>query len=124
MSYEASCPTCGGTVVFSLGSSLLKVCDHCGAAVARKGASFEAYGKVAELVPTGTVLRLGLKGNYAGAPAFRLIGRLQLDWGSGTWDEWLLAFANESWAWLSDSQGRYHYLAEAPLPPLPGPLRP
>jgi DNA-directed RNA polymerase subunit RPC12/RpoP len=117
--YEASCPTCGAPVAFSLGSSLLKVCDHCGAAVARKGASLESYGKVAELVPTGTVLRLGLKGGYAGAPGFSLIGRLQLDWGAGTWDEWLMAFANESWAWLSDSQGRYHYLAEAPLPPLP-----
>jgi len=87
--------------VFILGSSLLKVCDFCGAAVARKGVDLANYGKVAELIPTPSVLKLGIEGGYEGAPRFRLIGRTQLDHGSGTWDEWLLAFDNEQWAWLS-----------------------
>ena len=48
--YEASCPSCGASLVFTLGSSLLRVCEHCGVAVARKGANLEAYGRVAELI--------------------------------------------------------------------------
>lgn len=106
-------------MVFSLDASLLKVCEHCGSAVARKGADLASYGKVADPVSTPSVLSLGLKGDYEGAPPFRLVGRLQKSTGSGTWDEWLLGFANGSWAWLSESQGKFHYMGQVPLPPLP-----
>ena len=116
--YKASCPSCGAEVVFTLGSSLLKVCDFCGSAIARKGVDLADYGKVAELIPTPSVLKLGIEGGYEGAPRFKLIGRTQLDHGSGTWDEWLLAFDSEQWAWLSESQGKFHYMGQAPLPPV------
>lgn len=106
-------------MVFALGASLLHVCEHCGSAVARKGANVANYGKVADLIPTSSVLALGLDGDYAGAPPFRLAGRLQLDWGQGAWDEWLLAFTDGSWAWLSEAQGRFHYMGQAALPPVP-----
>jgi Domain of unknown function (DUF4178) len=119
VSYAASCPSCGGSLVFGLGSSLLKVCEHCGVAVARKGANLEAYGKVAELIPTPSVLSLGQKGDYKGAPPFELVGRLQISHGSGSWDEWLMAFRGGSWAWLSESQGKFHYMGSVPVPPLP-----
>ena len=61
--YEAACPSCGGTLVFRLGSTLLRVCDHCGSAVARQGTNLADYGKVAELVPTPSILELGLDGD-------------------------------------------------------------
>lgn len=106
-------------MTFELGATLLRVCDHCGTAVARKGADLASYGKVAALIPTPSVLKLGLEGDYEGAPPFRLAGRLQLDYGAGTWDEWLMAFGDGSWAWLSEAQGRFHYMGQAPLPPVP-----
>jgi hypothetical protein len=117
--YEASCPSCGATLVFSLGTSLLKVCEHCGSAVARKGANLENYGRVAELIPTPSVLKLGITGGYEGAPRFTLVGRLQLDHGAGTWDEWLMSFGGDNWAWLSESQGKFHYMGVGALPPVP-----
>ena len=117
--YQGSCPQCGAQVVFSLGTTLLKVCEHCGTAVARKGADLANYGRVANVLPTPSVLALGLEGRYTGAPAFRLVGRLQLDYGAGTWDEWLMGFEADSWAWLSESQGKFHYMGQVPLPPLP-----
>jgi len=117
--YEARCPSCGAPVVFTLGATLLKVCEHCGVAVARKGANLASYGRVAELIPTPSVLALGAHGGYEGAPAFTLVGRLQLDYGAGTWDEWLMAFGGDSWAWLSEAQGRFHYMGLAALPPSP-----
>jgi hypothetical protein len=117
--YQGACPSCGATVEFRLGTTLLKICEHCGVAVVRRGADFASYGQVAGLLPTPSVLKLGLEGRYAGAPRFTLVGRLQLDHGAGTWDEWLLGFENESWAWLSEAQGKFHYMVESPLPPLP-----
>ncbi len=117
--YRASCPSCGSPIVFALGASLLKVCEHCGVAVARKGADLAAYGKVADLIPTPSVLKLGIDGRYAGAPPFTLAGRLQLDYGAGTWDEWLMAFSDGNWAWLSESQGKFHYMGQVALPPVP-----
>jgi uncharacterized protein DUF4178 len=95
------------------------VCDHCGTAVARRGADVAGYGKVAALIPTPSLLKLGLEGDYEGAPPFRLAGRLQLEYGQGTWDEWLMAFNDGSWAWLAEAQGRFHYMGQAALPPLP-----
>jgi DNA-directed RNA polymerase subunit RPC12/RpoP len=117
--YEAPCPSCGAPIAFSLGASLLKVCEHCGVAVVRKGVDLKAYGKVAELIPTPSVLALDATGGYEGAPPFTLVGRLQLDYGAGTWDEWLMAFRNDTWAWLSESQGKFHYMGQAALPPVP-----
>lgn len=98
MSHKASCPQCGGEIVFNLDASLLKICVHCGSAVARKGADLSSYGKIAELVETASLLRLGLTGDYEGAPPFTLVGRVQLSHGSGTWDEWLMAFQGGTWA--------------------------
>jgi hypothetical protein len=117
--YQAACPSCGATLVFQLGVSLLRVCEHCGVAVARKGANLESHGRLAALMPTPSVLKLGLEGRYAGAPPFALVGRLQIDHGTGTWDEWLMAFRDGQWAWLSESQGKFHYLGLAPLPAVP-----
>jgi hypothetical protein len=65
------------------------------------------------------VLKLGIEGRYAGAPEFRLVGRLQLDHGAGAWDEWLVGFANDQWAWLAEAQGKFHYMGRAALPPVP-----
>src|SRR6185436_13651936 len=110
--YSGSCPSCGASIEFRLGASMLRVCEHCGVAVARKGADLTAYGRVASLIPTPSVLKLGLEGGYRGAPRFTLVGRLQLDYGAGTWDEWLMGFDNDTWAWLSESQGKFHYMAE------------
>jgi len=117
--YRGSCPSCGAAIVFALGTSLLRVCEHCGVAVARKGANLAAYGRVAAVLPTPSVLKLGMDGRYEGAPRFTLVGRLQLDYGSGTWDEWLMGFDDDSWAWLSEAQGRFHYMAAVAVPPLP-----
>lgn len=117
--YRSACPSCGAEVAFELGTTLLRVCDHCGVAVARTGADVENYGLVAALIPTPSVLALGVEGGYANAPRFRLVGRLQIDHGAGTWDEWLMGFDDGAWAWLSESQGKFHYMGQADLPHLP-----
>ena len=105
----ANCPSCGGEVSFRAGSSLVSVCTHCRAAVARKGVDLEAIGQVAELVATSSPFRLGLgaKPKAKGIKPFTFVGRLQLSTGEGTWDEWHVAFSDGSYGWLAEAQGEF-----------------
>ncbi len=115
MSVRVQCPSCGGPVVFEVGSSMVAVCPYCRSAVARGDRSVEDLGKVAALVDSGAVLKVGLDGKFDGR-TFRLTGRTQLAHpAGGVWDEWYAAFADGRWGWLSEAQGRYYLLFEQPV---------
>jgi hypothetical protein len=101
----ASCPNCGAPIEFKLGSSAGCVCPYCRFSVARTGDVLEALGKVADLVPTAPRLTVGDQGMVDGRP-FTVGGRLQLDHGSGPWDEWYVELEPGRWAWLAYAQGR------------------
>lgn len=112
----AFCPNCGAPLSFSGGHSLATVCGYCRSAIARQGVDFALIGKVPDLVVTDTRLSLGQHGTVDGQ-AFTLIGHLQLGRPAAgdtdgavdaTWDEWYAAFADGSWGWLAEAQGRLH----------------
>jgi hypothetical protein len=108
MSAQASCPACGGPVRFTVATGMVTICEYCRSAVARGDRALEDLGKVADLVPTGAILRQWLKGRYEGVP-FTLTGRAQLQHpAGGVWDEWYAAFADGRWGWLAEAQGRYY----------------
>lgn len=115
---SARCPNCGANVEFKLGASRATVCEFCKAVVVRKGQDFEAVGKVADLIPTGSKLSLGVKGKLQSV-AFEVIGRLQYEWKAGVWDEWYLAFADGRWGWLAEAQGRFYLTFKVPPRTLP-----
>lgn len=106
----ANCPSCGAEVEFKAGTSLVSICRYCSTAVARRGddiGALEILGKVAPLADLGSPLSLGLRGAYKGRP-FTLIGRMQLDHGSGPWNEWYAAFEDETWGWLAEAEGNVY----------------
>ena len=73
---------------------------------------------MADLVPTAPPLAVGDEGSVSGR-AFRVLGRLQLDHGRGPWDEWYVAFSDDSWGWFARAQGRWYltFAREAGTPP-------
>lgn len=107
---RANCPQCGAVLEFRYERSVFRVCDNCRSALVRKGVALESIGLVATLVPTPSLLRLGLRGKIARDGRFTVAGRLQLDWGAGTWDEWFVQFDDGSIAWLSEAMGRFHLM--------------
>ncbi|HQR67114.1 MAG TPA: DUF4178 domain-containing protein, partial [Thermoanaerobaculia bacterium] len=116
----AHCPNCGAEVLFAAGSSLVTVCRQCRAAVARKGVNVEAIGIVAELVPTSSPFKVGMSARPKhGIKPFRIVGRLQLSTGEGTWDEWHVAFESGGYAWLAEAQGAFWMMQPLPAPPVP-----
>lgn len=103
---RARCPSCGGQVEFQSRISLYAVCPYCSSLVLRKDLDLEKIGSIAELQEDGTPLQLGTRGRYQGR-AFTLIGRIQLQFPTGYWNEWYLSFASGSDGWLGEAQGRY-----------------
>ena len=47
---RASCPACGGPVVFKVSSSLVAVCEHCHSVVARGDRKLEDLGKLTAML--------------------------------------------------------------------------
>ena len=118
MTATANCPSCGAPVTFAIGSSAVVVCQYCRSVVARTDRGLETFGKVADLIDTGSPLQVGASGRYRGQP-FRLTGRTQLrHQAGGVWDEWYAAFDDGRWGWIAEAQGRFYltFKVEADAP--------
>ncbi|HEX9985711.1 MAG TPA: DUF4178 domain-containing protein [Thermoanaerobaculia bacterium] len=114
----ANCPSCGGPIEFKIGSSVVIVCNYCRSVVARTDVGYEALGKVAALIDTGSSIRVNEGGRFRGT-GFRITGRTQMrHQAGGTWDEWYAAFDDGRWGWLAEAQGRYYmtFQVAAPAP--------
>lgn len=119
MALTASCPSCGAPVVFQSASSIFGVCAYCQSTLVRHDQNLEDIGKMAALVEDRSPLQLGAEGSYRGVH-FALIGRIQLKYSQGTWNEWHLLFDDIRTGWLSEAGGEYVLTLMRPVQePLP-----
>ncbi|MHC4924329.1 MAG: DUF4178 domain-containing protein, partial [Planctomycetota bacterium] len=112
---EAPCPACGAPLEFRNAATLYVVCPYCGGAASRSGQDLEKIGKVAEVVPIDSPFELKMRGSLKGK-AYTVVGQIQLDHGSGPWNEWCIAFDDGKWGWMAEAQGQYLYSKEIPVP--------
>ena len=111
----ANCPSCGAQITFKSGSSIVLICSYCRSAVARTDRALQDFGRVAELVETGSPLQLGLRGSWRDTP-FELTGRAQMGHeAGGVWDEWYATFSNGWIGWLAEAQGRFYLTFKQPV---------
>jgi ribosomal protein L37AE/L43A len=113
-SWRAACPNCGAPVEFRSAASVSAVCSFCRSTLAREGDTLRRTGEAAELFEDHSPLQLGASGRLQGV-TFTLIGRLQLAYADGTWNEWHALFDNGRSAWLSEDNGAYVLSFETPL---------
>ncbi|HXE39910.1 MAG TPA: DUF4178 domain-containing protein, partial [Azonexus sp.] len=106
MALTASCPSCGAPVVFQSASSVFAVCEYCQSTLVRHDQALEDIGKMAALVEDRSPLQLGSEGSYKGVH-FALIGRIQIKYSQGLWNEWHLLFDDMRTGWLSEAAGEY-----------------
>lgn len=113
----ANCTSCGAPVTFRSAASLLAVCAYCKSTLIRHDLDLENLGKMATLLEDASPLQLGAEGRYKGSQ-FALIGRIQLRYSAGLWNEWYLLFDNQRTGWLSEANGNYvlTFLAKVPEP--------
>ncbi len=106
MALTASCPSCGAPVVFKSASSIFAVCEYCQSTLVRHDTALEDVGKMAALAEDRSPLQLGAEGSYQGVH-FALIGRIQIKYSQGYWNEWHLLFDDMRTGWLSEAGGEY-----------------
>lgn len=116
---KTACPSCGAEIEFRYDDTFVRVCSYCRAAVQRTDRGVDSLGKVADLVPMDSPLRLFADGQL-GSQSFILVGMAQLRHGAGgLTQEWYAKFSG-SWGWLAEAQGRFYMTFEvegAKLPP-------
>ena len=110
----ANCPSCGAPVTFKSSASAYTVCEYCRGTLLRDGEDLKNLGRMADLLDDPTLIRIGTEGHYQDTP-FSVIGRIQLQYESGLWNEWHLLFSDATTAWLSEAGGEYMLTRLEPL---------
>lgn len=117
---KAACPSCGAELTFDNKASLFAVCPFCSVASVREDINLRAIGQVAELQDDGTPIQIGTTGSHR-SRAFRVLGRRQMSYDKGFWNEWFLEFQSGPPGWLGEAMGQYSVFAEVGAPAkLPG----
>ncbi|MDP1610698.1 MAG: DUF4178 domain-containing protein [Sulfuritalea sp.] len=106
MPFSANCPACGAPVVFKSSASFHGVCEFCRSTLVRHGGDLENLGRMADLLEDASPIRLGSEGRYRGVH-FAVVGRIQLRYEAGVWNEWYVLFDDMRGGWLSDANGEY-----------------
>ncbi|MEI7446735.1 MAG: DUF4178 domain-containing protein [Burkholderiales bacterium] len=104
--FSAECPACGAKVSLRASTSTSAVCGFCKSTLVRKAEVLERIGVQGELLEDATRVQVGTGGRFDGA-GFSVVGRIQLHYDDGAWNEWYVLFDDGSTGWLSEASGQY-----------------
>ncbi len=115
--FAVNCPSCGAKVNFQSAASIMAICEYCRSTLVRHDLNLENVGRMAELQEDGSPVQLRAEGKYRNVH-FAIVGRIQLKFGAGFWNEWHLLFDDMRSGWLGESQGNYavSFLTQVPEP--------
>ena len=110
--FQVACPSCGAQVSFRSAASVLAVCSYCQSTLLRDADSVRDIGKMGSVLEDWSRIQIGTSGVFLGIN-FTIVGRLQLVYEDGYWNEWHAMLDDGSSAWLSDASGQYALTAKA-----------
>jgi ribosomal protein L37AE/L43A len=108
---NVSCPSCGAQVEFRSHASVMAVCEYCKTTILKDADSVKDLGKMSDVLEDYSPIQIGTSGTY-GSQGFTVIGRIQLRYSAGRWNEWYVMFDDGKTAWLGDSSGLYTLTTE------------
>lgn len=106
-----SCPSCGAEVRFRSHASVVAVCEYCRATVMKDADAVKDLGKMSSVLEDFTRIQIGTAG-VVGGRNFSVVGRIQLRYSAGMWNEWFILFDDTTAGWLGDSSGLYTLTTE------------
>lgn len=92
----------------------MAVCEYCRATVIKEAGAVRDLGKMSEVLEDYSPIQVGTSGVHGGR-GFTVVGRLQLRYDAGMWNEWYVLFDDGAGGWLSDASGQYVLTLEQPL---------
>ncbi len=112
--FKLACPSCGAEVTFRSATSAIAVCEYCRSTLLREADAVRDVGKMAVALEDYSPIRITTSGMYAGK-AFGVVGRIQLRYEAGFWNEWYLLFDDGTPGWLSDASGQFAITVDSGL---------
>jgi hypothetical protein len=106
-----TCPSCGAPVHFRSHAAVMSVCEFCRATVLKDGDSVGFQGKMAAVLEDYSPIQIGTAGALGGRN-FTVVGRIQLRYEAGFWNEWFLLFDDAATGWLGDASGMFTVTTE------------
>ncbi|MEC5398364.1 DUF4178 domain-containing protein [Uliginosibacterium sp. H1] len=104
--FQSACPACGAPVAFRSATSVMAVCAYCQSTLLRDADSVRDVGKMSAVLEDYSPIQITSEGRFEGQH-FSVVGRIQLRYDDGFWNEWYLWFDDGSTGWLSDASGQY-----------------
>ncbi len=104
--HNVPCPGCGAQIAFRSAASVMAVCAYCQSTVLKDADSVRQYGRMSEVLADYSPIQIGTAGSFGGQ-GFAVIGRIQLRYDAGIWNEWYVLFDDGHGSWLSDASGLY-----------------
>jgi len=119
LSSRLDCPACGGPIT-GISPVIRSIsCGHCGNLLYFNNTAWQSGGKFPTDIDAPPLLRVDRLGKLAGE-AFRVAGRIRLEYDHGHWDEWWLEFESGEDRWLEEDDGTYQVHHAVPIKKLPG----
>jgi hypothetical protein len=110
--FSSVCPSCGAPVSFRSTASATAICKFCKSTLVRDADTLQRIGKQGELFNDASRVQIGTGGSYAQAK-FTVIGRIQLNYDAGYWNEWFILFNDGKTGWLSEASGIFAVMLDA-----------
>ncbi|HEX8610967.1 MAG TPA: DUF4178 domain-containing protein [Telluria sp.] len=106
-----SCPSCGAEVKFRSHAAVMAVCEFCRATLLKDAESVKNLGTMSSVLEDYSPIQIGTSG-IVGGRNFTVIGRIQLRYAQGMWNEWYVLYGDGGNGWLGDSSGQFTMTGE------------
>ncbi|MDM5179835.1 DUF4178 domain-containing protein [Massilia sp. DJPM01] len=106
-----SCPSCGAEVRFKSHAAVMAVCEFCRATLLKDAESVKNLGTMSSVLEDYSPIQIGTCGMLGGRN-FTVVGRIQLRYTQGMWNEWYVLYGDGGNGWLGDSSGQFTMSAE------------
>jgi len=104
--FKTDCPSCGAPVEAHSASAVTLVCGYCNSMLVRQDDGIVDSGRDSALLEDFSPLQIGTVGTFL-TQRFTLVGRLQVQYDDGAWNEWYALFDDGRIGWLSEAGDLY-----------------
>ena len=104
--FKTDCPSCGAPVEAHSASAVTLVCGYCNSMLVRQDDGIVDSGRDSALLEDFSPLQIGTTGTFV-TQRFTLVGRLQVQYDDGAWNEWYALFDDGRTGWLSEAGDLY-----------------